>query len=186
MLRMCASNSHSYTHLILALGIIREPTIWGFITSKYPGTHDIGRAITMIDSRPAGIARWLRAAHVGVNTRHGHSWTRDRGLQPPIGIEACAPWRRSAGTFERRNRTEQAPPRVWAVRIIATCWRAWAGDIDRTALEAKRVTRCHACQPRVRDLSCTHIVVSLEGRRRRRKVSSHDEATHVAPWQRRC
>ena len=42
MLRMCASNSHSYTHLILALGIVRKPTVWGFITSKYPGTHDIG------------------------------------------------------------------------------------------------------------------------------------------------
>ena len=39
---MCASNSHSYTHLILALGIVREPTVWVFITSKYPGTHDIG------------------------------------------------------------------------------------------------------------------------------------------------
>ena len=35
-------NSHSYTHLILALGIVREPTVWVFITSKYPGTHDIG------------------------------------------------------------------------------------------------------------------------------------------------
>ena len=31
---MCASRSHSYTHLILALGIIRESTIWGFITSQ--------------------------------------------------------------------------------------------------------------------------------------------------------
>ena len=28
-------NSHSYTHLILALGIVREPTLWWFITSKY-------------------------------------------------------------------------------------------------------------------------------------------------------
>ena len=28
-------NSQSYTHLILALGIVREPTVWGFITSKY-------------------------------------------------------------------------------------------------------------------------------------------------------
>ena len=28
-------HSHSYTHLILALCIVREPTIWGFITSKY-------------------------------------------------------------------------------------------------------------------------------------------------------
>ena len=42
MLRMCASNSYSYTHLILALGIVREPTVWVFITLKYPGTHDIG------------------------------------------------------------------------------------------------------------------------------------------------
>ena len=39
---MCASNSHSYTHLIQALGIVRKPTVWVFITSKYPGTHDIG------------------------------------------------------------------------------------------------------------------------------------------------
>ena len=39
---MCASKSHSYTHLILALGIVREPTVWVFITSKYLGTHDIG------------------------------------------------------------------------------------------------------------------------------------------------
>ena len=28
-------NSNSYTHLILALGIVREPTVWGFITTKY-------------------------------------------------------------------------------------------------------------------------------------------------------
>ena len=39
---MCASNSHSYTHLILALSIVRKPTVWGFITSNYPGIHDIG------------------------------------------------------------------------------------------------------------------------------------------------
>ena len=32
MFRRYASNSHSYTHLILALGIVREPTLWGFIT----------------------------------------------------------------------------------------------------------------------------------------------------------
>ena len=42
MLRMYASNSHSYAHSILALGIVREPTVWGFITSQYPGIHDIG------------------------------------------------------------------------------------------------------------------------------------------------
>ena len=42
MVRMYASNSHSYTHLILALGIVRKPTVWVFITSEYPGIHDIG------------------------------------------------------------------------------------------------------------------------------------------------
>ena len=44
MFRMYASNSHSYTHLVLALGIVRKPTVWVFITSKYPGIHDIGLA----------------------------------------------------------------------------------------------------------------------------------------------
>ena len=39
---MYASNSHSYTHLILALGIVREPTVWNYITSQYLGIHDIG------------------------------------------------------------------------------------------------------------------------------------------------
>ena len=42
MFRMYASNSHSYTHLILALGIVREPIVWGFITSQYPCIHDTG------------------------------------------------------------------------------------------------------------------------------------------------
>ena len=42
MFRMYASTYHSYTHLILALGVVREPTVWGFNTSEYPGIHDIG------------------------------------------------------------------------------------------------------------------------------------------------
>ena len=39
---MYASNYHSYTHLIRALGIVREPTVCWFVTSEYPGIHDIG------------------------------------------------------------------------------------------------------------------------------------------------
>ena len=31
---MCASNSHSYTHLIQALGIVRKPTVWGIYNFK--------------------------------------------------------------------------------------------------------------------------------------------------------
>ena len=45
MFKMYVSNSHNYTHLILALGIVREPTVWGFNTSEYPGIHDIGLPI---------------------------------------------------------------------------------------------------------------------------------------------
>ena len=39
---MYARTRHSYTHLILALGVVREPTVWGFMTSQYPGKYDIG------------------------------------------------------------------------------------------------------------------------------------------------
>ena len=65
MFRMYASNSHSYTHLILALGIVRKPTVWLFITSKYTGTHDIGLPIKRIAAlgaspRPrAYISAWF-------------------------------------------------------------------------------------------------------------------------------
>ena len=43
MFGVCARNYHSYTHLLLALSVVREPTVWGFITSKYSCTKDIGR-----------------------------------------------------------------------------------------------------------------------------------------------
>ena len=61
MFRMYASNSHSYTHLILALGIVREPAVWGFITSEYPGVHDIARTMHMCASprpRPTVTRRY--------------------------------------------------------------------------------------------------------------------------------
>ena len=45
MFRMYASNYHSYTHLIRALGIVREPTVCWFVTSEYPGIHDIGQSV---------------------------------------------------------------------------------------------------------------------------------------------
>ena len=38
---MYARIYHRYTHLIPALGIVREPTVWSFITSQYPGIHDM-------------------------------------------------------------------------------------------------------------------------------------------------
>ena len=48
MFRMYASNSHSYNHLILALGIVRKPTVWVFITSEYPGIHDMACIVTSV------------------------------------------------------------------------------------------------------------------------------------------
>ena len=53
---MYANNSHRYTHLILALGIIREHTVWGFMTSQYPGIHDIGLpAYNALHGNPMGL-----------------------------------------------------------------------------------------------------------------------------------
>ena len=61
MYRMYAINSHSYTHLILALGIVREPTVWVFITSQYPGIHDLARLLTA-----GSIGRRVRPRPLGV------------------------------------------------------------------------------------------------------------------------
>ena len=74
---MYASNSHSYTHLILALGIVREPTVWGFITSKYPGIHDIGlpkesSAYPGVDDNLVVLVPMLLQRHV----RHRHPHQR--------------------------------------------------------------------------------------------------------------
>ena len=41
---MYASNPHSYTLVVLGLGIVSESTLWGFVTSQYSGIHDIGWA----------------------------------------------------------------------------------------------------------------------------------------------
>ena len=68
MFRMYASISHSYTHLILALGIVREPTVWGFITSKYPGIHDIGLPNIARSPGPTGLYEEVK--NVGLTGKH--------------------------------------------------------------------------------------------------------------------
>ena len=83
MFRMYASNSHSYTHLILALGIVREPTVWVFITSKYPVIHDIGLPTLRMQLQPVfhcsslnaldpGSGRQIPAIWHGTGVWHGH------------------------------------------------------------------------------------------------------------------
>ena len=56
---MYASNSHSYTDLILALGIVRESTVWGFITSYYPDIHEIGLLTYYIERKVTFYPSWL-------------------------------------------------------------------------------------------------------------------------------
>ena len=36
MIRMCTHNYHSYSYLTLALGIVREPTVWGLLLQNTP------------------------------------------------------------------------------------------------------------------------------------------------------
>ena len=68
MFKMYASNSHSYNHLILAVGIVREPAAW-FITSQYHGKHDIGRATMIpVESR---VEIFYGDAYIPV--KHGYS-----------------------------------------------------------------------------------------------------------------
>ena len=71
---MYARNSHSYTHLILALGIVRKPTVWRFMTSQYPGIHDIGL--------PAQGLLWARGRAVGGHGRCGGQDLPRRALLP--------------------------------------------------------------------------------------------------------
>ena len=117
MFRMYASNSHSYTHLILALGIVREPTVWVFITSKYPGIHDIGRAsvlpgrnlpLTLHVSPMNGLAAWHLTRAAGSVCRlvlrripGHHQGHEDRRDQPHrhqyIGQDRTLWWRCAPG-----------------------------------------------------------------------------------------
>ena len=75
MFRMYARNSHSYTHLILALGIVREPTVWRFITSEYPGIHDIGLAMDGVSSAQVSIRLWIMSVQYA--RRQATTPTRD-------------------------------------------------------------------------------------------------------------
>ena len=83
---MYASTSHYYAHLILALGIVRKPTVWGFITLKYPGIHDIGLP-TLNAKRPYYVVLYMQ----------GCTWTtwHDMMLGRPM---SCVP-----GYFEVIN-----------------------------------------------------------------------------------
>ena len=50
---MYASNSHSCTHLVLALGIVREPTVWGSLLHQASEIHAIGRGTDRRSVSPA-------------------------------------------------------------------------------------------------------------------------------------
>ena len=61
---MYARNYHSYTHFILALGIVRKSSVWVFITSKYPGIHDIGLPIYMHHSQADRLPQAIYAENM--------------------------------------------------------------------------------------------------------------------------
>ena len=94
MFRMYASNSHSYTHLILALGIVREPTVWGFISSKYPGIHDIGLPTTKMKRVQGRPHRVQPSTSPGGNQLLHHGQGR--------GLRGCRGRRRVPGRCTNR------------------------------------------------------------------------------------
>ena len=77
MFRVCARHHHSYIHLILALCIVREPTIWGFMTSKYACTPDIGRTD---HTTPACARIYVRATP---NSSRCWRWRARKRFTPP-------------------------------------------------------------------------------------------------------
>ena len=81
---MYASNSHSYTHLILALGIVIEPTLWGFITSQYHGIHYIGLPTNGPSQPPlrnSDMTRFVIFTRVSVQRNFSF-----QGFRPPPSI----------------------------------------------------------------------------------------------------
>ena len=71
---MCARSFYSYIHLILALGIVREPTVRGFTMPKYsctPARLDIGHATEIQD---VGFDR--RCVQTTAAARVGRPWRR--------------------------------------------------------------------------------------------------------------
>ena len=66
MFRVCACNNHSNTHVILALNITREPTVWGCMTSEYTCTHDTGRPTRrlVLSNQLDAVAVALHGSHV--------------------------------------------------------------------------------------------------------------------------
>ena len=66
---------------ILALGIVREPTVWGVITSKYSCTHDIERANVR-----GGGGRWQ-----GGSIREIYAWYKEQQQAPGACGHAWGP-----------------------------------------------------------------------------------------------
>ena len=55
-------NSHSYTHLILALGIAREPTVWGLLLQNISLTRmKVKKAVSGGGPVHAGVSMWRHA-----------------------------------------------------------------------------------------------------------------------------
>ena len=89
MLRMYASNSHSYTHLILALGIVREPTVWVFITSQYrgimtwPACEGVTRGGALVSGAHGGArGQSLRARRGGAGGHQAYQQVHAQALLP--------------------------------------------------------------------------------------------------------
>ena len=100
---MCASNSHSYTHLIQALGIVRKPTLWVFITSKYHGTRDIGLPTYLQPGAIQGSTHGKRRA------RDGLTWETER-LPITVDEAVCGTPAQPGAKVTNEQRRRSVPP----------------------------------------------------------------------------
>ena len=72
---MYAPNYHSYTHLIPNLGIVRELTVRGVITSPNLSIHDIGRATPV--RRAGGFIASADVGKMGVLVFRGQQISKE-------------------------------------------------------------------------------------------------------------
>ena len=78
-MRVCVRNYHRYTHLILALVIVREPTVGGVMTSTSHCTYDICSA-TNSHVLPRNISGTRDKTNMLITASNGVSGS---GLPPP-------------------------------------------------------------------------------------------------------
>jgi hypothetical protein len=127
---MYASNSHSYTHLILTLGIVREPTIWGLLLQNTLAYMTLACLVVFLSPELS-----VKSFPAPVNYMHTRESLTLRDTSMTIRLGTGVPGARN-GSTERASRPALSPR--------AACRRLETGHAEHTSTHAKHETADHA------------------------------------------